>query len=162
MELTTECGGGVSADFIQVSCSQAAILVPRYYNLPNITIDIVIMIVCVDIKWVRTTVVPWGAERGRCGGVASRARALRPRLVLHSAALNNHANKSHLHFPAIAAAAAAACSWPEERCCWYRTRYRTSWTRRWWWRPPGVVDPGSRRHRLYLRASTRMKCMTGK
>lgn len=86
--------------------------------------------------------------------VASRARALwlwlRPRLVLHSAALNNHANKSHLHFPAAAVTAAGlslslslrrgaagTTYWP---ICRYRTRRRRRW------RPPGVVDPRSRRH----------------
>lgn len=63
----------------------------------------------------RGLLVPWGGGcpcGGRCGGVASRARALRPRLALHSAALNNHAYKSHLHFPAAVAAAVAAAAGP--------------------------------------------------
>lgn len=46
-------------------------------------------------------------------------------------------------------ALALSCSWPEERCCWYRVPDITpSWKRRW--RQPGVVDPGSRRHWLFI------------
>lgn len=38
--------------------------------------------------------------RGKCSYVASRARAAAKAVVLHLVALNNHAYKSHLHFPA--------------------------------------------------------------
>lgn len=83
--------------------------------------------------------------RGRGARSPSRAaRALRPRLELHSPALNDHAYESHLHFPA---AAAGPC--PRSRASGLRTphgRHGVGGDRE-----SRVVDPGSSRTTLHLR-----------